>query len=934
MSLLTTLRDHFGFPAFRQGQQEAIQHLLVGRHTLVVMPTGAGKSLIYQLAAFHVPGVTLVISPLVSLMKDQVDSLARRGIPGTYINSLLTIPEQDRRLGQLVQGKYRLVYIAPERLRHTTFLTALSRVKVGLLAVDEAHCISQWGHDFRPDYLHIATARLRLGQPVTAALTATATPTVQGDIVRLLGLDNAARIVTGFNRPNLTFEVQSTPDTPDKLRALRQLLTEMEGGAAIVYVGTRRDAEEVAEFARTVVGVDAAHYHGGLDAQTRIQLQNRFMAGDLNVVAATTAFGMGIDRPDVRLVVNYGLPDTLETYYQAAGRGGRDGEPARAVLLYAPRDRALPENFIENMAVTMDEARALYRALVRYRRPEVWVTTDDLSLVTALSEVKIKVGLAHLEQTGALERLGDDGAHMLLRVDAWNEKALRDADARLQVERRHRQAQLAQMVAYAEANDCRRQRLMRYFGDTASPTASRCCDNCLASQPNLPNQPNDVRSLSQAERAALIVLDALRRMRWEVGREKLALVLKGSRARDIQQPAYTQNTYYGRLAVFKLAEIEGMISQLIQQGYLKQVGADRPVLQVTPKGETALRQRAAIALHRPQSLAAPSSTPRPARQTPGETVNETGRLFQQGLTPAKIANRRGLTLGTIYGHLADLIKMGRVEVVQVLSEEVVQQVCAAIEAVGDVSRLTPIKELLPTEITYAEIRCVVEAWRRQHDEPQAAPPSSPPPVHQAKPHPAPGQPATQDDIEQFLARPHARSLSGPWRVGWALDFHSRFSGADWGRSEVGGLAYRLKYEGDATALTPLVERIFALIQEHPELAEIDAILAVPPSSPRAFDPVAALATGLSQRLRLPTWPGLIKTRPTAPQKELRSLAQKRANVAGAFAARGPVRGRRVLVVDDLYDSGATLTEVTQVLLKAGAAQVCVLTLTRTIHADA
>ncbi|MCX6376814.1 MAG: RecQ family ATP-dependent DNA helicase, partial [Armatimonadetes bacterium] len=307
----TALRTSFGFSAFRPGQAEAIRSLLGGRHTLVVMPTGAGKSLVYQLAALQRPGVTLVISPLIALMQDQVTSLVRRRIPATFINSTLALPEQNRRLECLACGEYRLVYVAPERLRNAPFLDALSRVNVEFLAVDEAHCISQWGHDFRPDYLQIGSARARMKNPVTAALTATATPRVQDDIVRLLDLESAERIITGFNRPNLCFEVRYAPDVPSKFQVLKELLADLDGGAAIVYVGTRRDAEEVAEFARNVVGVNAGYYHGGLDAEIRTSVQNQFLAGDLPVVVATNAFGMGIDRADVRLVVHHTVPGTL-----------------------------------------------------------------------------------------------------------------------------------------------------------------------------------------------------------------------------------------------------------------------------------------------------------------------------------------------------------------------------------------------------------------------------------------------------------------------------------------------------------------------------------------------------------------------------------------------------------------------------------------------
>ena len=294
--ILSILQTHFGFKCFRPGQPEAITSLLEKKDTLVVMPTGAGKSLIFQLAALQLEGLTLVISPLIALMKDQVDGLVKRDIHATYINSTLSPGEQADRLKHLSHGDYRIVYVAPERLRSVPFLKSLQKQTVSLLAVDEAHCISEWGHDFRPDYLHIAQARIALGGPLTTALTATATPQVQNDIIRLLGLADAVRIVTGFNRPNLSLNVCYTNGIPAKLRALKQLFASHGTGAAILYAGTRRDAEEAAEFVRTVVKFPAGYYHAGLPNEERTRIQNEFISGRSNFIAATNAFGMGIDR--------------------------------------------------------------------------------------------------------------------------------------------------------------------------------------------------------------------------------------------------------------------------------------------------------------------------------------------------------------------------------------------------------------------------------------------------------------------------------------------------------------------------------------------------------------------------------------------------------------------------------------------------------------
>ena len=323
---LLLLHNYFGFDTFRPGQREAIQSLIARHNTLVVMPTGAGKSLIFQLSALQFTGITLVISPLIALMKDQVDGLARHQIPATYINSSLPTSEQTGRLNQITNGEYRLVYIAPERLRSKAFLEATHHQHIDLFVVDEAHCISEWGHDFRPDYLHIAKARKVFGNPLTVALTATATPQVQNDIIRLLEMgDVTTQIVTGFNRPNFSLNVTYTNGLTAKLRAIKDLVSVFPSGSVIIYTGTRRDAEEVAEFIREVVHLPAEHYHAGLPTEDRARIQNDFISGRLDIIASTNAFGMGIDRPDVRQVIHYSIPGSLEAYYQEVGRAGEMG---------------------------------------------------------------------------------------------------------------------------------------------------------------------------------------------------------------------------------------------------------------------------------------------------------------------------------------------------------------------------------------------------------------------------------------------------------------------------------------------------------------------------------------------------------------------------------------------------------------------------------
>ena len=590
--ILSILQTHFGFNSFRPGQQEAIRSVLEKNNTLVVMPTGAGKSLIFQLAALQLGGLTLVISPLIALMKDQVDGLVRRGISATYVNSTLSTGEQADRLQHLSHGDYRIVYIAPERLRSVPFLASLRKQTVSLLAVDEAHCISEWGHDFRPDYLHIAQARIALGSPLTTALTATATPQVQSDIIRLLGLTDASRIVTGFNRPNLSLNVCHTKGIPAKLRALKELFASHGPGAIILYTGTRRDAEEIAEFVCEVVKVPVGYYHAGLPTEERTRIQNEFISGRSNFIAATNAFGMGIDRADVRQVIHYTVPGSLEAYYQEAGRAGRDGLPARVTLLYDPQDRALQEFFIQQSELAVENLRAVYDAIQNGDR--TWTTLDGLSQITGMHPVQIKVDLAALERAGALEHFGDEGYRMAFQKSTWNPVMIQKAVSSNKEHLRHRQTQLDHMIMYAESNACRRQMILKHFGDASTAEAPECCDNCQNREGT--SSHGKVEEMTHGERAPLIILDCIRRIRLRVGRGKLSQILHGSKAQDILKYHHEKNAYYGQLAALKQSDIDVLIGQLIERGYIKVIGGEYPVLSLTPLGEKAIAQKEIIEL--------------------------------------------------------------------------------------------------------------------------------------------------------------------------------------------------------------------------------------------------------------------------------------------------------------------------------------------------
>ncbi|HYO10341.1 MAG TPA: ATP-dependent DNA helicase RecQ [Tepidisphaeraceae bacterium] len=348
------LREHlqtlFGLDDFRPAQREVIQDVLRGRDVLCVMPTGAGKSLCYQLPAAVVGGLTVVVSPLISLMEDQVQQLRDEGIAAAMLNSALDASEQREVLRELHNNFKGLLYVAPERFFAPSFQPVLEKLRPKLLAVDEAHCISQWGHDFRPEYARLGEVRQRLGAPPTIALTATATEDVRGDIIRQLGLSEPTVVVTGFDRPNLLYESRTVAKVKEKDELLLELLRRESSGSAIVYCATRKAVEAVSDLLReTLPDRPVFPYHAGLEPPTRTANQEAWMDAARSVAVATNAFGMGINKPDTRLVVHYNLPGTLEAYYQEAGRAGRDGLPARCVMLFSYQDRYTQEFFINKL---------------------------------------------------------------------------------------------------------------------------------------------------------------------------------------------------------------------------------------------------------------------------------------------------------------------------------------------------------------------------------------------------------------------------------------------------------------------------------------------------------------------------------------------------------------------------------------------------------
>ena len=385
------LKEVFGFEDFLDGQEVVIGDILSGQDGSVVMPTGGGKSLCYQLPALCREGVTLVVSPLIALMKDQVDALVERDVAVTLINSTLSWPEQKERLDGMRRGDYRLVYIAPERFKASSFMDALKDVSIEMVAIDEAHCLSQWGHDFRPDYMRLGKALEALGRPQCVALTATATPIVREDIRKVLQLREPFENISGFERPNLSFTVTAVEKVAQKYARLQKVLKAHKTG--IVYCATRKKVDEVAETIHSW-GMKCVAYHGGMSDQEREDTQNTFISKKADIAVATNAFGMGIDRSDVRFVVHFEIPGSVEAYYQEAGRAGRDGEAAFCELLFNYADTRTQEFFIDGVNPGAGMIRDVYQYFLNH-------ADENFETHETLDQIKEAIGAKNGMAIGA-----------------------------------------------------------------------------------------------------------------------------------------------------------------------------------------------------------------------------------------------------------------------------------------------------------------------------------------------------------------------------------------------------------------------------------------------------------------------------------------------------------------------------------------------------
>ena len=600
------LQEVFGFEDFLDGQETVIDEILSGRDGSVVMPTGGGKSLCYQLPALCREGVTLVVSPLIALMKDQVDALEERGVAVTLINSTLTWNEQKERLDGMKNGDYRLVYIAPERFRASSFMSALSDVKIEMVAIDEAHCLSQWGHDFRPDYMRLGKALEEMGRPQCVALTATATPIVREDIRGVLNLREPFESISGFERPNLSFTITPVEKVAQKYGRLKKVLAENKTG--IVYCATRKKVEEVAETIHSW-GLKCIAYHGGMSDQEREDTQNAFISREADIAVATNAFGMGIDRSDVRFVVHFEIPGSVEAYYQEAGRAGRDGEASVCELFFNYADTRTQEFFIDGVNPGPGMIRDVYQFFLNEADDayEVHRTLDEIKdAIGAKNGMAVGAALGALIRGRWVERFDVPGMRAkgtrLLKPDVLTRDLTLDEAALEEKERRDRE-KLEKMVQLCYANTCRQQWVLEYFGEVDAPVCGSC-DVCRGEENSERRAPSDDEDLIVRKFLSGVARMSRRTATgWEgiFGRGRIVQMLLGSKSQEVLRVRLHELKTYGILKKQGTAYLNALARSLNNGGLIVTQMGEYPLVTLTPRGEQVMMGKTSYSLEWPSN---------------------------------------------------------------------------------------------------------------------------------------------------------------------------------------------------------------------------------------------------------------------------------------------------------------------------------------------
>jgi ATP-dependent DNA helicase RecQ len=620
---LASLQKHFGFDDFREGQREVIGSILEGKDAVVVMPTGSGKSLCYQLPAMILDGATLVVSPLIALMKDQVDALRARGLPATFINSSISDSEQRARIDALRRHEHKLVYVAPERFRSSRFNSALQQVPISLFAVDEAHCISTWGHDFRPDYLRLRNVIRSLGKVQTLALTATATPYVRSDIIQQLGLNQPQTFVSGFDRPNLSIEVVHTEKEKEKISRIRALAQRIPG-SGIIYASTRKAVEQVGDKLKAA-NLSVSVYHAGMSDAVRIKAQDDFMNGRTQMIVATNAFGMGIDKPDIRFVVHYQMPGSIEAYYQEIGRAGRDGLPSTCVLMFNYADKNTHDFFIEGSYPDISIIKQVYDMLAATELRRIELSTTEIARRSGeRNEMAVQSALYVLERAGHIQRTapalnrGGRGAQQgrsILMLDTEPATQLRvdprDVARRGELERR----KLRAMIDFCYTDYCYRAHILNYFGDRNHERQCGTCGNCKPTtiapsyQADLeeerisaPALPGDLTPRAVKDHELLRVrkiLACAKRMNGRFGKKMLVSTLRGSASKQVLTAGLNELSTYGLLKDMSADDLQLYIEALVESGCLKVKGGAYPTISTTELGDRVMREQERVVLALP-----------------------------------------------------------------------------------------------------------------------------------------------------------------------------------------------------------------------------------------------------------------------------------------------------------------------------------------------
>lgn len=688
------LSAFFGFEALRPGQDAVVSAILEGRDAMAIMPTGGGKSLCYQLPALCRPGVTVVVSPLIALMKDQVDALQARGIPAAAINSSLGAEEYRAAMAELRRGGLKIVYVAPERFGQERFMGALKTVQVALLAVDEAHCLSQWGHDFRPDYLRLGRVRRELGMPQTVALTATATEYVRQDILKTLELKDPVVIISGFARENLRFSITHCDSRKAKFERIRQVLDKWRKG--IIYCSTRKNV--MAVFEEVGAYCQAVAYHAGMTDAEREFSQNAFISGRADVVVATNAFGMGIDRADVRFVIHFEIPGSVEAYYQEAGRAGRDGGESVCELLFNHADLKTQEFFFEGGNPPLHMVRSLYHMLAMKsdsETHEVRMSVDAMAEALGRDANPMAVGtaLSVLLHAGAISRHDIPGESLrctrLLRPELPFEAFAIDREA-LEEKARRDHLKIEAITRYAYCMGCRQQWILNYFGETGSEPCGHC-DVCCAEEA-AESEDIEGEELVIVRKALSGVARASRRAPdggWQAvyGRSKIMDMLRGAKNANMHRYLTALSTY-GILSDMTDAKLKALFRAMQEGGLLQTSGGEMPLLTLSAKGDAVMRGQEPVRLVRKGWAA--SSAPSAA------AMLSRGRSALAALTNGHVMDK------ALYARLAELRRdmagEFRMPVFRVMSTETLRALATA----------------KPTTIEAASRLKGIGPWTRQH----------------------------------------------------------------------------------------------------------------------------------------------------------------------------------------------------------------------------